>query len=64
VLTPSHLDLRHSRGDGREAILDLHSDLVRELLDHELDIWIHGSQLLLPSGEVLVILQIAIGPLV
>jgi hypothetical protein len=49
--------LRHRRhADDREAVIDLLSDLACKLLDGELGVWIHGSQLLLPSGEVLVIL--------
>jgi hypothetical protein len=36
---------------GGEAVADLVTDLLHEFLEHELEIRIHGAQLLLPIGE-------------
>jgi hypothetical protein len=41
----------------RESILDLFTDLLDEFMEQELDIGIHGTELLLAAGEVIVIFQ-------
>jgi hypothetical protein len=42
---------------GREAVADLLADLLHELLEQQLDIGIHGTEFLLSTGEVIVLLQ-------
>jgi hypothetical protein len=39
-----------------EVITDLLTYLLHELLEHHLDIGIHSTELLLPTGEVVVLL--------
>jgi predicted ATPase len=41
----------------RESILDLFMDLLDEFLEQKLAVGIHSTELLLMTGEVIVILQ-------